>query len=323
MKRIALVTGAGGAIGATLVRRLLKRDYAVRALLREPASATPLPDGIEVVRCDINDCQLVRLAVVGADVIFHLAAKLHINNPSPRLKDEYFRVNVEGTRCLARAAHAAEVKLIFFSTINVYGSSQPGQLFDEETPFSPDSLYAETKIEGEEIVRAESRAVILRLAAVYGPRMKGNYTRLVEAIRRGRLPLIGDGRNRRTLVHVEDACDAAIAAAEHDAAVGQIYNVTDGSVHSLREIIRAIAVALEKRPPRLHLPTRPARFAAGLLEDGLRVVGKESPITRATIDKLTEDIAVSGEKIQRELGFQPRYDLQAGWRQTVEQMTSG
>lgn len=322
MKRIALVTGAGGAIGSTLVRRLLNRDYAVRALVREPASAQSMPDGVEIVGCDITDCQPVRQAVTGADVIFHLAAKLHINNPSLRLKDEYFRVNVEGTRCLARAARVAGVRrLIFFSTINVYGSSRPSQLLDEETPLRPDSLYAETKIEGETIVRAESPSVVLRFAAVYGPRMKGNYTRLVEAIRRRRLPLIGDGRNRRTLVHVEDACDAAIAAAEHEAALGQIYNVTDGRVHSLREIIKAIAVALEKRPPRLHLPARPARIAAGLLEDGLRVVGKKSPINRAMIDKLTEDIAVSGDKIQRELGFQPRYDLQAGWLQTVGQMT--
>ena len=281
-----------------------------------------MPSGVEVVRCDIADSQLVRQVVAGADVVFHLAAKLHINNPSLALKDEYFRVNVEGTRCLTEAARAAGVRrLVFFSTINVYGNSQPGQLFDEERALNPDSLYAETKVEGEAIVLAESPAVVLRMAAVYGPRMKGNYTRLAQAIRRKRLPLIGDGNNRRTLIHVEDACDAAIAAAEQDVALGQVYNVTDGRVHSLREIIKAIAIALGRRPPRLHLPARPVRMAAGLLEDGLRFVGKKSPINRATIDKLTEDIAVSGAKIQRELGFQPRYDLQAGWLQTVEQMT--
>lgn len=322
MKQTALVTGAGGAIGPTLVRRLLAQGYAVRALVRESASAAGLPGGVEIVCCDIADGRLVRQAVAGADVVFHLAAKLHVNNPSPDLKDEYFRVNVEGTRCIAEAARAAGVRrLVFFSTINVYGNSQPGQLFDEETPLSPDSMYAETKIEGETIALAETPAIVLRMAAVYGPGMKGNYTRLVQAIRRRRLPLIGDGRNRRTLVHVEDACDAAVAAAEKDAALGQVYNVTDGRVHSLREITSAIAVALKQSPPRLHLPARPVRMAAGLLEDGLRVVGKKSPITRATIDKLTEDIAVSGEKIQRELGFQPRYDLRVGWLQTVGQMS--
>lgn len=321
MKRTALVTGAGGAIGFSLVERLLARGYAVRALVRESATVVPLADGVEIVRGDITDCALVRQAVAGADAVFHLAAKLHINNPSLALKDEYFRTNVEGTRCLARAASAANVeRFIFFSTINVYGSTRPGQLFDEAASLNPDSWYAETKIEGERIVLGELPSVVLRVAAVYGPRMKGNYPRLVEAVRRGRLAFIGDGRNRRTLVHETDVCDAAIAALEHDAAAGQTFNVTDGRVHTMREIIAAIASALEQRPPRLSLPARPVRLIAGLLEDGLRLAGKSSPIGRATIDKLTEDIAVSGDKLQSELGFHPRFDLQTGWRQTVAEI---
>jgi len=299
---------------------LLERGYGVRALVRESATVL-MSEGVEVVRGDITDCQLIRQAVAEIDTVFHLAAKLHINNPAPALKDEYFRVNVEGTRCLAGAARTAGVKrLIFFSTISVYGSSRPNQLFDEETPLKSDSWYAETKIEGEKITLGELPSTVLRIAAVYGPRMKGNYPRLVEAIRRKRLALIGDGRNRRTLVHEADVCDAAIAAAEHEAAINQTFNVTDGRVHTMREIIAAISAALEQRPPRLHLPARPVRAVAGLLEDGLRVAGKISPVGRATIDKLTEDIAVSGEKIQRQLGFQPQFDLQAGWRQTIAQM---
>lgn len=321
MKRTALVTGAAGAIGSTLVRRLSEQGYAVRALVRRQVEG--MPAGVEVVRGDINDCQLVRQAVNGMDLVFHLAAKLHLNTPAPELKDEYFRVNVEGTRCLAQAARAAKVeRLIFFSTISVYGNSQPGQLLDEEAALHADSWYAETKIEGEKIVLAEGPSVVLRVAAVYGAQMKGNYPRLVQAIRRKRVALVGDGSNRRTLVHTEDVCGAAIAAAEETEAVGQIFNVTDGSTHTMREIIAAIAAALQQPPPKLHLPARPVRLVAGLLEDGFGLAGKKSPVNRATIDKLTEDIAVSGEKIQRRLGFQPRFNLQDGWRQTVEHMTA-
>jgi UDP-glucose 4-epimerase len=321
MKRTALVTGAGGAIGSGLVERLLEQGYAVRALVRESAPSGLMAEGVEIIRGDITDCRLVPQAVEGADAVFHLAAKLHINNPALALKEEYVRVNIEGTRCLAAAASAAGVKrLIFFSTINVYGSSRPGQLFDEAAPLNPDSWYAETKIEGERIVREELPSTVLRVAAVYGPRMKGNYPRLVEAVRRKRLTFIGDGSNRRTLVHERDVCDAAIKAAESDASIGQTFNVTDGRVHTMREIIAAIAAALGQRPPRLRLPARPVRLIAGLMEDGLRLAGKTSPIGRATIDKLTEDIAVSGDKLQRELGFQPRFDLQTGWRQTIAQM---
>jgi UDP-glucose 4-epimerase len=322
MKRIALVTGAGGAIGSALTGRLLAKGYGVRALVRAAAPELDEARGLEVIRGDITNCRLIRQAVAGVDVVFHLAAKLHVNNPAANLKDEYFRVNVEGTRCISGAARAAHVKrLIFFSTINVYGSSSPGELLDEDAPLRPDSWYAETKVEGEKVVLSELPAVVMRVAAVYGPRMKGNYPRLIKAMRRKRLALIGDGSNRRTLIHTEDVCEAAIVAAEaEDVAAGQIYNVTDGRVHTMREILSAIAAALNQRPPRLFLPARPARILAGLLEDGLGVVGKRAPVGRATIDKLTEDIAVSGDKLQRQLGFQPRYCLLDGWRQTIEQM---
>jgi nucleoside-diphosphate-sugar epimerase len=62
------------------------------------------------------------------------------------------------------------------------------------------------------------------------------------------------------------------------------------------------------------------RFAAGILEDGVRLCGCRSPITRATIDKYTEDIAVESIRMQKELGFVPKYDLDAGWRETIQEM---
>lgn len=322
MGQIALVTGASGAIGQTLIKHLSERGYHVRALVRNASSLKTAPDSIEIVEGDITDSKTIRRAVEGADKIFHLAAKLHINNPSQSLFSEYKRVNVEGTRQLAEAAQSAGAgRLIFFSTINVYGPSGPGRVFDEDSPLRPDSYYAVTKIEGEQVVMNCGPAVVLRLAAVYGPEMKGNYPRLLNALKRGRLAFIGDGSNRRTLVHVEDVCHAAILAAEHSAAVGQTYNVTDGQVHTLFEIIEAMSKAASKPVPRIHLPKGPVRLMAGFIEDGLRLIGKKSPVGRATVDKFIEDIAVSGEKIQQQLGFHPHYDLRAGWQETIERMS--
>jgi UDP-glucose 4-epimerase len=198
----------------------------------------------------------------------------------------------------------------------VYGPTARGCVVDEQTPPRPDTLYGVTKLEGEEPVLGAG-GVVLRLAAVYGPSMKGNYPRLVEAIRRGRLVMVGDGRNRRTLVHVDDVCAAALLAAEHADARGRVYNVTDGAVHELGEVVAAIAAALGRRPPGIRLPAGPVRVAAGLLEDALGAVGRGAPVRRATIDKLTEDVAVSGRRIQEELGFRPAYELRAGWRQAL------
>src|SRR5205823_5311040 len=126
----------------------------------------------------------------------------HINHPPPGAKAEYVRVNVEGTRTLAQAARDERSvnRLVFFSTINVYGATERGQIFDDDAPLNPDSLYAETKAQAEEIVREMGAATILRVAAVYGARMKGNFPRLLAALRKRRPVIVGDGTNRRTLV---------------------------------------------------------------------------------------------------------------------------
>lgn len=320
MNKTALVTGASGAIGFTLTEHLREQGFAVRALVRNPSTLGSLR-GVEIIQGEINDSATLRKAVAGVSKVFHLAAKLHINNPSPALHDEYRRVNVEGTRALVETAQEAQVeRLIFFSTINVYGPNKAEELLTEETPLHPDSFYAQTKVEGEAIALKGLDATVLRLAAVYGPRMKGNYPRLLNALRRGRFLMIGDGSNRRTLVHVKDVCEAALLAAEHPSALGQIYNVTDGEVHSLKEIIDAMSKALGRKPPKFRLPDLSVRWAAQSVESCLKLFGKTSPVGRATVDKFLEDIAVSGEKIQKQLGFQPMFDLQRGWRETVRQL---
>ena len=66
--------------------------------------------------------------------------------------------------------------------------------------------------------------------------------------------------------------------------------------------------------------SRAVLWEVGILEDVGRIIGFKSPVVRATIDKYTEDIAVDSQLIQKELGFMPKYDLSAGWREVVQEM---
>jgi UDP-glucose 4-epimerase len=314
-----LVTGGTGAVGRVLVEELARQGHDVRVLARRDVPEGLFPSRVQSLRGDMEDHESLRRATEGVGVVYHLAARLHEFRAGPAELDVSSRVNLAGTRVLAQAARASGVsRFVFFSTISVYGPAGRGEVHDESSPLRPDSAYAETKAAAEEAVRSAGLpSVVLRLAAVYGPGMKGNYPRLVEALRRHLFVLVGDGRNRRTLVHVSDAVRAALLAAENPAAPGQTFNVTDGSVHTLRTIIDAICLALGRNPVRLRLPAGAALKAAQLIENLCSAVGCEAPVGSDAVRKILEDMAVRGDKARAHLGFRAEMDLISGWAQTV------
>ena len=319
-RRTCLVTGATGALGPAVIAALLREGHTVRALVRQPPPPDLLPAAVELHRGDVTDEGAVGNAMMRVDWVFHLAARLHVVNPPPSMRAEYERVNVGGTRTVMQTAAGRGVRrVVFFSTIAVYGPSR-GQLLTEDVPPRPDTMYGETKLEAEASVLAtrdvDGRPIgtVLRLAAVYGPRVKGNYRRLLTALARRRFLPIGAGGNRRTLVFEEDAAGAAALAAANDAAAGRVFNVTDGQVYEVRAIVHAICAALGRRPPLLTIPAPVAR-AAALGVDLLR--GGRSA-ARAALDKYLEDVAVDGSRLRDELGVWRPCDLQAGWQRTVQ-----
>jgi nucleoside-diphosphate-sugar epimerase len=323
---LVLVTGATGSLGYRVVQSVRYAGYGVRTLSLDSPPSAKMPEDVDMRIGDVTHAQTVRSAMQNIDFVIHLAALLHIVNPSTSIREEYERINVGGTEVVIDAAVKAGVKrFILASTIAVYGPSG-NKVLNENSSAHPDTFYAKTKLAAEKVVlNARSTdglplGTVLRFSAVYGSRIKGNYHRLAQALARGRFIALGDGSNRRTLIYDKDLAHAVMLAVSHHAAAGQVFNVTDGRFHTLREIIVAISLALGRIPPRYSLPIKPVRCAAGLLEDAARGMGRQSPIICATIDKYTEDIAVSGEKIFRLLGFVPRYDLASGWRETVDDM---
>jgi UDP-glucose 4-epimerase len=291
-----------------------------------PPSGEEWPKGIDTHIGDVTDRDTVRLAVSGIDAVIHLAALLHIANPTPLLEREYERINVGGTQTVVEAARNAGVgRLVFFSTISVYGDSA-GSVLNEDSPPHPDSFYAQTKLAAERIVLAAKRedrqplGTVLRLGAVYGSRIKGNYRRLLLALARKRFLPIGPGTNRRSLVYDKDVAQAALLATRHPDVSGQVFNVTDGRFHTMNDIIKTLCDALGRRPPYFSLPSDPIRRIAGILEDGARLIGMQSPVVRATVDKFIEDIAVDGRRFSAMTGFVPCYDLASGWRETIAEM---
>jgi UDP-glucose 4-epimerase len=345
MTKNVLVTGATGTVGPRVVAALHDAGYQIRTLSIDSPPDGMWPDGVEARIGDVTDPGAVQSALQGVDGVIHLAALLHIVNPLPGFQEKYERINVGGTANVVESALQAGVgRLVFFSTIAVYGAST-GDALTEDSPTHPDSFYGQTKLAAERIVLAAKRedgeplGTVLRLGAVYGARIKGNYQRLLLALARSRFLPIGRGDNRRTLVYDKDVARAALLALEHPEAAGRVFNVSDGEFHILNDIISTICSALGRKPPRLSLPVGPTLGLVGLVEKGIRGIMRTrsrilansgqapSPIIplaiRAMIEKYMEDIAVDGSRIQKELGFVPQYDLRTGWEETVKEMREG
>jgi UDP-glucose 4-epimerase len=262
----------------------------------------------------------------GIESVIHLAALLHIVNPPPSLCGMYERVNVGGTEAVVKAAVEAGVRrVVFFSTIAVYGNSG-GRILTEDSPPHPETFYAQTKLDAEKIVlgakqsNGQSLGTVLRMGAIYGARIKGNYRKLMQALAKGRFIPLGDGTNRRTLVYEKDVANAVNLTLSHPLAAGRIYNLSDGHFHTMKEIIETMCGALERPVPRFALPLSIVRFAAGILENGARILDIKSSIIRAMVDTYREDIAVDSSRIRSHLGFVPQYNLDYGWRETIKHM---
>jgi nucleoside-diphosphate-sugar epimerase len=321
-----LVTGATGAVGPSVVSALARAGHRLRSFAVDAPEPGSFPPDVEVVVGDIHDGASVQGAMRGMDAVVHMAALLHIVDPPAELREKYERINIGGTETVVAAAGRGGVKrIVLFSTISVYGPTG-GRVLNEFSPACPDTLYARTKLAAERIVLnardADGRpsGTVLRLGAVYGPRIKGNYEQLTAALARRRFLAVGNGRNRRTLVHDKDVGRAAAVAVSHPEAAGKVFNVTDGGFHAMSDIIAAICAALGRRKPRWALPLGATRVLAGLVETGSRAIGVNPPVSRAMVDKYTEDCAIEGSRIRKELGFLPAYDLRSGWEETIREM---
>ena len=325
-KPLILITGATGAVGPRVVQALDQEGFRIRSFSFDAPTSSMFPQNVEVLIGDVTDKSAVQSAMRVVDAVIHLAALLHIVNPPPGLREKYERINVGGTATVVEAAIKAGVKrVVLFSTIAVYGPSD-GCVLNEMSSTHPDTFYAQTKLAAEQIVLNARGAdglpmgTVLRLGAVYGSRIKGNYERLMNALSRNCFIPVGNSHNRRTLVYDKDVGRASVLVVSHPGAAGRVFNVTDGGFHTLNEIIESICAALGRRPPRLSLPIGPVWIVAGIIEKGANIVGLKPPVTRETVDKYFEDIAVDGSLIQRELGFRPQYDLKSGWEETIREM---
>lgn len=309
-----LVTGASGFVGSAVAREARTQGLPVRATARRP----PTGDMLDYVAADLAASSLPDSLWKGVTDLVHCAGLAH--RTSGVAEEDFHRAHVETTARVLRSAVSAGVRrAVIVSSVAVYGP-QGRPLVDESCSPRPDGAYGRSKLLAEEeAVRIAQEAgvglAILRLATVYGEGDPGNVLRLVRALDRGRFVWIGDGSNRKTLIHVDDAARACIEALRLVGPAPAVYNVADAPC-TMRDVVTEAARALQRKVPRWRIPAGPA-MAGVRLASRLPIVGVPVSRARTTLEKWLSDEAYTANRFRTAAGFQTRVALSEGMRREV------
>jgi nucleoside-diphosphate-sugar epimerase len=316
-----LVTGAGGFTGLALARTLVDRGYTVRGLVRSAAGQGELAaTGAEVLSGDVRDQALVRRAIEGVEVVYHLAA---VFRRAGVPDSEYRTVHVDATRQLIEAAAATGVRrVVHCSTVGVHGHVRGDGPATEDAPFHPMDIYQQTKLEGEWMARETARRVgmqvtVVRPGPIYGPGDRRLF-KLIGGVARRRFRILGDGRPRFQMVYVDDLVEGFLLAGEHPDADGRTYILTGREAPTLRELVDEIAQVANVPPPRLRLPVWPFWLLGAACEAVCVPLRIEPPIFRRRVKFFTSNRWFDTSRARQELGFLPKVDLRTGLVRTLE-----
>jgi dTDP-glucose 4,6-dehydratase len=329
-----LVTGGAGFIGSNFVRHALAQTRArvvVFDKLTYAGSLESLADlrsdpGFVFVRGDICDRRAVEAAFREhrPTAVLNFAAETHVDRSidGPRT---FLETNTVGTfelletvrRFLAEQPDSdlQGFRFLHVSTDEVYGSLGPEGAFSETTTYAPNSPYSASKAAADHLVRAYHKTygvptLLTNCSNNYGPYQfpeKLIPLMILNALDGKALPIYGDGGNVRDWLYVEDHCEGVLRVLR-EGRPGERYNIGGGSERANLEIVDLICAHLEELcPPR----ENPALRARG--------VGSYAALKAFVEDRPGHDrrYAIDAGKIRRELGWQPRHDLESGLRATV------
>ena len=312
----AFVTGGTGFLGTHLVTALLARGDEVRCLVRAPARATALArNGVRLVTGDLTDQRALEAGCRGADVVFHLAGAIAASS-----RAAFLATNRDGTVALLAAAAATPPRrFVYVSSVAAVGPSARGQPLDETAPTHPVTPYGESKLAGEQAVRAAALPwTIIRPPWVYGEWDRAGLP-LFRLAARGVVPLIGDGAQELSLVHATDVAQALLAAASAERAVGRVYFAAHPELTTAREMARAVGRAVGRAPLIVPIPRPLAYGAVWTIGSVARALGRASVVSPERAGEFFAPAwTCSAAALHRDTGWEARIDLATGLKRTAD-----
>lgn len=314
-RKTILITGGAGFIGSHLAEEYAKGDHTVK-VLDDFASGNinNIRDlfnyrNFKLIRGDIRDKEVVEKAMDGVDIVFHLAAQVHVDKSiiDPRF---VFEVNTFGTLNVLDSALENDVEVVVYaSSSEVYGSAQYVPM-DEKHPLNPASPYAASKAAADRLCFAYHNTyklpvVIIRCFNTYGPRQSGTgyaaaIPKFIRRVMQGLPPVIyGDGKQTRDYMYIKEAVKAYdLVLNSYKNLVGKAINFGTGREVSIKELAnKVISLFGRKRKIKpIHVAPRPGE-----------------------VKRLCADISLA----KKELGFEPEYDIVNGLKEFIEWYKEG
>jgi nucleoside-diphosphate-sugar epimerase len=314
-----LVTGATGFLGGALARRLHKEGHTVLATgrnLKKGAELTKL--GISFEPAELSDAAHMEQLCIEKDWIFHCAAFSSVWGA----RDTFWRCNVQGTQNLVTGALRQGVKrFIHISSPSIYFRFSDIENIGEDDPLPPKFInsYTASKYAAEEEIAVGVQnglpAIILRPRAIYGPGDTAIFPRIVRALEKGTLPIIGGGKNKTDVSYIDNVVESCLCAAKADVPLeGRAYNITDGEPILLWPMLTHICKELGFSIPTKKRSARILRWAArGLEVIHRRFTPEKEPIlTEYSVGLLSCTCTLNIDRARTELGYTPLVSTEEG-----------
>ena len=320
-----LITGASGFIGSFIVEEALKRGFETWAAVRKSSSKAYLQDErINFIELNLSSKEqlLEQLKGKGFDYVVHAAGVTKCLN-----KQDFSRINTLGTKNLVDALMEVGMplkRLVFISSLSIFGAIKEQQPYEEiretDSP-QPNTAYGKSKLEAEKYLESLGTRVpyiILRPTGVYGPREK-DYFIMAKSIKGHSDFAVGYKRQDITFVYVQDVVQAVFLALEKGEN-GRKYFLSDGQVYQSTTFSDLIHEELG-RPwwIRITAPVWVLRIVTFFGEYVGRMTGKVTALNNDKYNILKQrnwrcDIQPAID----ELGYQPKYDLKQGVKETIK-----
>lgn len=315
-----LITGATGFIGKNLALTL-RDKHDLRCLVYEQnREGAYFLDriGAEVEFGDITDKESLTGITQNVDVVYHLAAQRRGWNSDP---DSSYRVNVLGTKNILEESLATSIKqFIHCSTSSVIGPVKDQALDETYAGRDESKTYYKTKLAADRLVSSVSdrlNTTILMPSLIYGP-YDEHHLQIFAAVRDDRIHFVGRANNLFQPTYIDDCVRAFTLTMNEQAAIGEKFIVCANRTYTSKEIVYAIARAMDKDISPLSIPYPVAQLSCLLLEGAGRLLDHKPPLNQRVIDWFTENHFFDNSKIKERLNFEPQVSLAEGMSKTVD-----